>query len=231
MPSVAAARRGPKSPRTRARPAPEAGARVTKGELSRLHLLQAAARVFRAKGFAETTIRDIAREAGIALGGLYFHFRSKQEFVGAVLTHGMAAIDQEVRAAVAALPADTTPRQQIEAAGRAQFEASLRHGEFMSMRHLTGEMTREGWLEFAGVRESYRRFWTDLLASAQKAGVVRGDIDVTTMVFYFLGPLTWMHEWYDPARKSADRILADFASLFFEGAQAGAARTAANQRR
>jgi AcrR family transcriptional regulator len=225
------ARRRPKSPRTKAKPSPAAGARVTKGELSRLHLLKAAARVFRAKGFAETTIRDIAREAGIALGGLYFHFRSKQEFIGAVLTHGMAAIDQDVRAAVAALPAGATPRQQIETAGRAQYDATVRHGEFMSMRHLTSEMTREGWLEFATVRESYRRFWLDLMAAAQQAGALRADVDATTLVFYFLGPLTWMHEWYDPARKSADRILDDFSSLFFEGAQGAAPRPPANQRR
>ncbi len=218
MPTVAAQRRpGKKSPKTAASATPKA----TKGELSRLHLLQAAARVFRAKGFADATIRDIAQEAGIALGGLYFHFRSKQEFIGAVLTHGMVGINRDVHEAVAALPPGSTGRQRIETACRAQMEAARRHGEFMSIRRMTGEMTREGWLEFTTARESYRQLWKSLVTDAQKSGELRDDVDATTVVFFVLGAHSWMDEWYDPARNSADRILRDFATLFFDGAAPG----------
>lgn len=49
----------------------------TKGQQNRSKLLQAAARVFVKQGFAQTTIRDIAKEAGVALGALYFHDRGR----------------------------------------------------------------------------------------------------------------------------------------------------------
>lgn len=43
----------------------------------RNQILDAAARVFAAKGFHPTTIRDIAKEAGIADGTVYIYFDSK----------------------------------------------------------------------------------------------------------------------------------------------------------
>lgn len=196
--------------------------KTTKGEQSRLHLLKAAARVFKAKGYSDATIRDIAKEAGIALGGLYFHFKNKHEFVGAVLTHGMASIDAHARAQLAALPPGMAFRQRLGAALDAHFEAIRLHGEFTSMRNVFGEWTPDAWNEYRAARESYRRFWADLLAEGKASGEVRADIDTTTMVFFILGAVTWMSEWYDPARASGERILRDFGTMFVEGVKPAA---------
>jgi AcrR family transcriptional regulator len=204
------------------RPASRRADKTTKGELSRLHLLKAAARVFKAKGYSDATIRDIAREAGIALGGLYFHFKNKHEFVGAVLTHGMASIDSHARAKVAALPSGISFRQRLGTALDAHFEAIGLHGEFTSMRDVFGEWTPDAWDEYRAARESYRRFWSDLVAEGKASGEVRADIDTTTMVFFILGSVTWMSEWYDPARGSGPRILRDFGTMFVEGVQPAA---------
>src|SRR4051812_19152867 len=84
-------------------------AKETKGQQSRAKLLAAAARVFVKRGFAQTTIRDIAKEAGVALGALYFHFASKEEFATAVFEQGIQAIWSHVEGVVAKLPADTGP--------------------------------------------------------------------------------------------------------------------------
>ncbi|HEY3055130.1 MAG TPA: TetR family transcriptional regulator [Thermoanaerobaculia bacterium] len=40
-----------------------------------------ALKLFREKGFDETTMRDIAAEAGVATGAAYYYFRSKEELV------------------------------------------------------------------------------------------------------------------------------------------------------
>ena len=47
----------------------------------RNHILDAAAKVFAAKGFHPTTIKDIAREAGIADGTMYNYFGSKTDLL------------------------------------------------------------------------------------------------------------------------------------------------------
>ncbi len=49
--------------------------------LTRKKLLLAAAELFAAKGYHQTTIREIASEAGVTLGALYHHFKDKKELL------------------------------------------------------------------------------------------------------------------------------------------------------
>src|SRR5271165_5819699 len=57
-------------------------ARTTpRAEDTRRKIYQAAMELFREKGFDETTMRDIAAKAGVALGGAYYYFSSKDAIV------------------------------------------------------------------------------------------------------------------------------------------------------
>ena len=49
-------------------------------------ILKAAGRLFARRGFAETTIEDIAERAGLAVGTVYNYFESKSEILGAILS-------------------------------------------------------------------------------------------------------------------------------------------------
>jgi AcrR family transcriptional regulator len=51
----------------------------------RAQILAAASRVFARQGFHRTTVREIARDAGIADGTIYLYFASKQELLLALL--------------------------------------------------------------------------------------------------------------------------------------------------
>lgn len=63
--------------------------KVKRSEINRSKILHAAAKLFLAKGYAESTVKEIAREAGVNLGSLTFAFKSKEnilcELVGLVL--------------------------------------------------------------------------------------------------------------------------------------------------
>jgi AcrR family transcriptional regulator len=52
-----------------------------KAEETRNRILDAALRLFRERGFEQTTMRDVAAEAGVATGAAYYYYRSKQELV------------------------------------------------------------------------------------------------------------------------------------------------------
>jgi AcrR family transcriptional regulator len=56
-----------------------------RGEAARVRLLQAAHEQFLSHGFHGTSMRQIARAAGVAVGGIYNHFASKEEMFAAVL--------------------------------------------------------------------------------------------------------------------------------------------------
>jgi AcrR family transcriptional regulator len=58
----------------------------TKGETTRLAIEDAAAELFIEHGYHATSMRQIAEHAGLALGGIYNHFASKEEiFEGIVV--------------------------------------------------------------------------------------------------------------------------------------------------
>ncbi len=62
------------------------GTRIVKEpEVRRNEILDAAERLFAAKGFDQTSISDILDAVGIARGTLYYHFRSKEEILDAMI--------------------------------------------------------------------------------------------------------------------------------------------------
>lgn len=57
----------------------------TKGEATRATLLGVAHKLFLTQGFHGTSMREIADEAGVAVGGIYNHFATKEDIFAAVL--------------------------------------------------------------------------------------------------------------------------------------------------
>jgi len=58
---------------------------LTKGERTQQAVLDAAYSLFLEKGFSATSMRQIAERAGLALGGIYNHFASKDEIFQALI--------------------------------------------------------------------------------------------------------------------------------------------------
>lgn len=54
-----------------------------KGEQTRAHIVAVALRLFRERGYEQTTMRVIAREAGVSVGNAYYYFASKEHLVQA----------------------------------------------------------------------------------------------------------------------------------------------------
>src|SRR5271169_6715698 len=55
--------------------------RSTKGEQTRAAIAEAALRMFREQGYEATTMRAIAKQAGVATGNAYYYFGSKEELI------------------------------------------------------------------------------------------------------------------------------------------------------
>src|SRR5262245_27218757 len=86
-------------------------------------VLEAAGRLFRQKGFAATTVREIAAAAGILPGSLHYRFASKEELLLALMDRGIEKAVSAVRTAIA----DTRdPLDRIRAALRAHLRLLVR---------------------------------------------------------------------------------------------------------
>jgi AcrR family transcriptional regulator len=54
---------------------------TARGEQTRQLILDTAMRLFRERGYAQTTMRAIAKEAGVAVGNAYYYFGSKEHLI------------------------------------------------------------------------------------------------------------------------------------------------------
>lgn len=59
--------------------------KLKKGEATRLAIEDAAIELFLEQGYHATSMRQIAERAGLALGGIYNHFTSKEEIFEAII--------------------------------------------------------------------------------------------------------------------------------------------------
>ncbi|MFJ6383810.1 TetR/AcrR family transcriptional regulator [Kitasatospora sp. NPDC092039] len=77
--------------------------RRTAASQKRRRLTAAAARVLHEQGVERTTLADIAREADVPVGNVYYYFKTKDELVRAALSEHSAHLD-ELTAALEQLP-------------------------------------------------------------------------------------------------------------------------------
>src|SRR5258708_20913835 len=99
--------------------------RAKRAEVSRQQSLDVAAKLFRARGYTETSLRDIGKQAGMKAGSLYYHFASKEELAAEVLRIGVQKVHQAVVMSLDALGRTANARSKLEAAMTAHLETLL----------------------------------------------------------------------------------------------------------
>ena len=72
--------------------------KVKKSEETRSRILEAALSVFRERGFEKATMREIAGEAGVAVGAAYYYFDSKDAIVMAFYERAQGEMHPEIEA-------------------------------------------------------------------------------------------------------------------------------------
>ena len=65
--------------------------RRARGEQTRQLILETALRLFRERGYTETTMRAVAKEAGVAVGNAYYYFDSKEHLIQGFYDRNQAA--------------------------------------------------------------------------------------------------------------------------------------------
>jgi AcrR family transcriptional regulator len=91
-------------------PAPTGNRR---GQRSRQEILDAAARVMAARGYAGTSMSVLAKETGLPKSAFYHHFGSKAGLLSEVMARGARDFFAAMRAAHRDPPDDGTPRERL----------------------------------------------------------------------------------------------------------------------
>ena len=155
-------------------------------EERRGQILDAALTVFSQKGYHATNVSDVAAQAGVSQGTIYWYFDSKEELFTAAMLSVFVDFGQE---AVASVEACETASEKLRALGR-------RMGDFVV--GLEGILVMFlGYWASSPSREEVGRFWIDLLVEYKdiivgiiEEGVKRGEfrpVDAEALVWALMG--------------------------------------------
>jgi len=145
---------------------------------TRQKILDAAARVFAARGFNSTSLNDIATAASMKSGSLYFHFESKDVLISEVLREGVVRSLSIVKEAVDALGDRSSARARICAAIAAHVGALSSLASYAAaVLRIVEEVSPELRASFRSNNRQYAEYWNDLVARAQQEGAFVSPAD------------------------------------------------------
>lgn len=182
-------------------------------DLVRDELLGKAADLFARRGYANTTIQDIAQALGLSRSSLYHYFPSKDEVLRALIEAATAGS----YGFLARLRDDTSlsAAERLRQAVLSSVARRLEGGSTMRVvERLEGDMPQELLEQFNSVRRQILQFYIDIIEAGIRSGEFR-LVDTKIIAFAVLGMCNWTAWWYSPAgSRSPDQIaecMADFA--------------------
>ena len=170
-------------------------------------ILDVAAKLFREKGYAATSMRDIAGAVGMLPGSIYYHFPAKEDLLVAVYADGVRMISDSVKAAAGAA---TTPWKKLEAACIAHLEAVLATNDYAQVviRVLPHDVSPVR-AKLVALRDGYDRVFDQLIAALP----VKRGVDRRYLRLILLGALNWSQNWYRPGGDNPRTIALRFLTL------------------
>jgi AcrR family transcriptional regulator len=179
--------------------------RAPRQDNRRAQLLDAAARLFRERGFHATSMRDIARAVGMLSGSIYYHFESKEEMLLAVYQEGERRIADAVDAAVAK---ETAPWRRLEAACAAHLRALIAHRDYAQVMIQTTPREAGGMAaaQIRDLRRDYEQRFRELI----DALTLPPEIDRHYLRLLLFGALNWSPVWYRTGGDSPEIVARRF---------------------
>lgn len=154
--------------------------RVSEDHLAqrRRQIVDAARRCFIRKGFHQTSMQDIFREADLSAGAVYRYFKSKNDIIRAIATETQGGVVRELEALLGADP--LPPLHEIVGRFAERIEAGLRDDGVL-------QIAPQGWAEAVHnpelrgiVRDlivDTRAWWTKLVERMRDEGRLPADTD------------------------------------------------------
>jgi AcrR family transcriptional regulator len=185
---------------------------------TRDRVLLEAARLFRHRGYAATTLREIATATGIKAGSIYYHFASKEVILGEVLDKGMQVVFDAVRERVDSLPAEASWRERIRACIEGHLWGMLQYGDFTSANiRMYSQLPTSAKNRNRALRRAYADYWERLFQGALDAGELRQDCSTAVARLFVVGALNWTVEWHNPQSGPFLDFVRQITAMVFDG--------------
>jgi AcrR family transcriptional regulator len=181
----------------------------------RADILDAAAQVFREKGYHAASMNDIAQAVNLQKASLYHHITSKQEMLHALLDLGIDLLYERI-ASVAA--SDLPATAKLSSCIQTYLETLAEHAALAAVllfEHRSLDEARRA--EHFPRRDRFEELWREVILEGINRGVfVCPDPGLTAK--YLLGVLNWTVTWYrQEGPLTSAEISENFSQLLLEG--------------
>jgi len=159
---------------------------------TRQRVLEAARELFDAQGYEGTTIREIARRAGVAVGSVFTTFSSKGEILSEVMQARLEPLYAEIDRVMPHVRGPTVDRLRTMFAIHFEFEArNLR----LFLLHIAAayDWTLSPAAQPYGRNLRLQEVIGETLAKGVKDGDVRPDVDVQEVIDLLMAAYAWCY--------------------------------------
>jgi AcrR family transcriptional regulator len=170
---------------------------------SRAQILVAARRLFAERGYFNCKVKDIAQEAGMSTGNVYWYFEGKDDVLKAVLAEGFEA---QAEVLTTALGRSGSFRQKLEALLDHYIELCREQSEFATifvslLGHSGMQFFHELGFDTAQIGAHYHEALAKFLQQGQVQGAVL-DLSPQLLVMFFFSffnglMITYGEDWLD----------------------------------
>jgi AcrR family transcriptional regulator len=175
-------------------------------------VLEVAVEIFHEKGYASTSIQDVADRVGVLKGSLYHYIDSKEDLLARIFEESdkqSFALMEEIRALD--LPAKERLRQFARSWSLWYLENIERASVYVKeWSHLTGDRKKN----VVATRRDYDRRVAEIIEDVEREGSAAPGLDTRLACFFVLSAINGLPTWYrrrDP--DSATRIADVYADM------------------
>ncbi|WP_397401095.1 TetR/AcrR family transcriptional regulator [Phenylobacterium sp.] len=164
--------------------------RASQKEATRQRVLAAARNLFNVQGYEGTTIRDIARDAGVAAGTVFTSFASKGEILSEVMDARSKFLSGELDRVLPHLRGSTLNRLQTMFGAHIQFE--MQHPRLF-LAHIAAayDLAQTPGVRPFGQNAQLRSVLYDCLAKGVEDGDIAADANLDEIVALLLAVQAW----------------------------------------
>jgi AcrR family transcriptional regulator len=183
--------------------------------MTREDILEAAAQVFRQKGFHGASMQDIASAVSLQKASLYHHVSSKQEILLALLDRALELLLERISSiSNQDIPADAKLQQMVRAYLRILTE-NMDLSSVLLFEHRSLE--RKQHARHVPNRDKFEALWRTVLEEGVAARLFKCD-DPALSTRAILGILNWTITWYRPeGALEIDQIADHYSNLLLNG--------------
>jgi len=177
-------------------------------------VVEAAAVVFRQRGYHATRLEDIAEELGMQKGSLYNYIDSKEELLLAVVTVPAAQLLESLSTLS---ESDLPASEKIRLVARSHARVVEDYLPYVAVyvQEIAGQDHSPEWRERD---RAYVRQLSAIIDEGRQSGLFDSATAPVISSMALIGALNWMTRWYEPGGElSAEEISDRIASGFLAG--------------